>query len=74
MYSVEIIEELSINKDTGIEEMSFIAHWEEIEQQTPKGELPSYPKPCARTSHTCTVYKNRFFIIIGGETEIEPSE
>jgi len=22
----------------------------------------------ARTSHTCTVYKNRYLVIIGGET------
>lgn len=30
-------------------------------------------KPVGRTSHSCTVYKNRYLVIIGGEGEIIPS-
>lgn len=30
--------------------------------------MPSI-KPVPRTSHSCTIYKNRYLIIIGGETD-----
>jgi hypothetical protein len=31
-------------------------------------------KPRARTSHSCTVYKNRYMVIIGGEGELDENE
>ena len=65
LYSVEIIEH-----ETSEGDFKFIAQWELIEPQTPKGQKSQIIKPCARTSHTCNVYKNRFLVITGGETEI----
>lgn len=69
LYSVEIIEEQDAKGET-----IYVAQWELIEKQTPKGELASYPKPRARTSHSATVYKNRYMVIIGGEGEFTESE
>lgn len=45
-----------------------------IESQTPKGERAAILKPRGRTSHSCTVYKNRYMVIIGGEGELYPEE
>lgn len=42
----------------------FVAIWSKIEFQS---SICPYP----RTSHTCTSYKNRYLVVIGGETEIE---
>ena len=50
--------------------MQYVAEWEQIEPQTSKDILPLSGKPSPRTSHTCTVYKNRYLVIIGGETDI----
>jgi hypothetical protein len=55
-------------------EFVYVAQWELIEPQTPHGEKPPYPRPRARTSHSCTVYKNRFMVIIGGEGELDEKE
>eukprot|EP00347_Sterkiella_histriomuscorum_P007476 403348772 len=63
LYSAEIIEEL---KENG--EIQFVAQWTRLEQQTPIELIHTVYKPTSRTSHTCTVYKNRYLIIIGGET------
>jgi hypothetical protein len=35
---------------------------------------PAVNKPRARTSHSCTVYKNRYMIIVGGEGEFDEEE
>ena len=40
----------------------YVAIWQKIEV---KSELNPYP----RTSHTCVAYKNRYLVILGGETE-----
>lgn len=45
-----------------------------IEKQTPKNAIKSVNKPRARTSHSCTAYKNRYMIIIGGEGEFTDDE
>ena len=65
LYMMEVVE-----RETPEGDVKFYAEWEVIEPQTPKGEKPARVKPCARTSHTCDVYKNRFLIVTGGETEI----
>lgn len=64
LYSVEIIEQQMPDG-----ELIFIAEWEQLEKQTPKGQMPPLHKPVGRTSHSCTVYKNRYLVIIGGESE-----
>ena len=65
LYTVEVMEE--VRRDG---EMQFVAQWEKIDFRNGKDTK----SPCARTSHTCTVYKNRFLVIIGGETEVDASE
>ena len=54
LYCVRVFEQ-----DAG---SKFIAIWEKV---VVKSEVKPYP----RTSHTCVAYKNRYLIVIGGETE-----
>lgn len=53
LFSVRVIEQVGSAK--------YIAIWQKI---TFEG-----PQPYPRTSHTCVTYKNRYLIVIGGETE-----
>ena len=51
--------------------INFIAEWKLLEDNS----LNNPNRPCARTSHSCTVYKNRYLVIIGGETQtVIPSQ
>lgn len=69
LYSCQILEEQDQRGNT-----IYIAQWELIEPQTQKGALRSMSKPRGRTSHSCTVYKNRYMVIVGGEGEFDESE
>jgi len=46
-----------------------VAEWTQIEPQSKKGHVMPQLKPVPRTSHSCTVYKDRYLVIIGGETD-----
>lgn len=46
----------------------YIATWRKI---TPV-DLDA-PIPCPRTSQSCVAYKNRYLVIIGGETAVDPN-
>jgi len=70
LHSCEIQEEL----DAKSGETLYVAHWTVIEPQTPAGSRRPMNKPRARTSHSCTVYKNRYMIIVGGEGQLDESE
>lgn len=59
---------LKVNEESNQEgETVFYADWKMIEPNTKNDPK----RPCARTSHSCTVYKNRYLIIVGGETELD---
>ena len=63
LYCLKVNEEINQEGET-----VFFADWKLLEGNTKNDPR----RPCARTSHSCTVYKNRFLIIIGGESEIDP--
>ena len=47
----------------------FHAIWTKIVVKNPEA-----PQPSPRTSHTCVSYKNRYLVIIGGETTLDQFE
>jgi len=70
LHSCEILEET----DPKSGDLVYVAQWTVIEPQTPSGAPRPLNKPRARTSHSCTVYKNRYMIIIGGEGQFDEAE
>lgn len=60
IYSCKI-HEIKTNK-----KKSFVTEWKQIKVN---GD-----QPVPRTSHSCVAYRNRYLIVIGGETEQEQSE
>jgi hypothetical protein len=51
-----------LNKDLP----EYTANWRKI-------KCNDGPVPCPRTSQSCVAYKNRYMIVIGGETDGEPA-
>jgi hypothetical protein len=59
LHSVDIVQGV-----TPEGEVQFTAKWKRIEV------LPGL-RPAARASHTCSAYKNRFIVVVGGEADEE---
>ncbi len=55
-------------------EVVFIAEWKMVQPPSEVSTVQKPDRPLGRTSHTCTVYKNRFLIVIGGEAESNSSD
>lgn len=64
LYQLIVEEKFEDGADPSKDLPDYSASWEKI---IPRDE--SAPKPCPRASHSCVAYKNRYLVIIGGETD-----
>ena len=64
LYRLTVEEKFEDGADPSKDLPDYIAFWEKI---VPADETA--PKPCPRASHSCVAYKNRYLVIIGGETD-----
>ena len=66
LYELTVEERFEDGADQQKDLPEYIAHWRKIIIDSSNTQ-----KPCARTSQSCVAYKNRYMIIIGGETDSE---